>query len=278
VSGACTERGEQQLLFVLEALEAAEREEFEAHLAACEHCTEAVRTAREALEPDAASARTDEESLERVRRRLRQRVSGTPGHTAPRPAAARSAFPRAALAAGVAIALVGAGGYWLHRREAAQWEERHRALERRTVALEQEVAQLAGQRDALDAQLELAQRKADVLGAKNLVLVPLEPVGPGQDARARIFWDPPTLRCYLLARGLSPLADDRRYALWVFTASGEAILVGSFSADGAGQGALYAELPPAAAERIDRVVVTDEPASIGAAPTGAEHLIWLRPV
>ncbi len=277
--GPCNERGEQLLLFVLDALDAAEHEAFTAHLADCEHCANAVRAARVVLEEKAPpELRRDADSLDRVRLRLQRRVRGALPLTAAPPTSRAPVLRAAALAAGVAAALVGAGGWLLHHRDLAQLEQTRRTLEQRRIAIEQEVSGLTSQRDEIDARLALARREVDLLRAENLVIVPLEAVSASSDARARIFWHPPTLRCYILARGLPPLGDGRRYALWVFTASGNTILVGSFSADASGRGDLYAELPATATERIDRVVVTDEPAQVGAAPTGAEHLIWTRPV
>ncbi len=276
MSAKCDRAGER-LLFVAGGLAETERAAFERHMSGCETCANVVHAARQVLEAGAPPlADADLSSVERVRASLLRRV----GDALPRPADASAPPPsrwlRPALAAVVSATLVGGAAWIAHRQAVAPLLESNRELEKRLAELHDERDRVVAERDELRGLLEGATRQVKLLGAEDLVVVSLTATEPASAAAARIFWHAETFRCYISARGLPPLEAGRRYALWVFTSSGETILVGSFDVDAAGEAGMYAELPEGTTG-IVRVVVTDEPEAITGSPTGPEHLVWLRP-
>ena len=275
MSATCSDRAEQRLLFATGGLDEVEREAFRLHMAGCETCTNVVRAAREVLEDEEpALPEEDLSSIEQVRARLMRRVRDgqhTPAVSFPQP---RARWLRSALAAGISATLVGGGAWIAHRHAAAPLLASNQALEEQLAVLHEERARLAAGRDELQGLLDGAMRQVNMLRAEDLVVVSLTATEPSSAAAARIFWHAKTFRCYISARGLPPLDADRRYALWVFTSSGETILVGSFDSDAAGDANMYAELPDGTTG-IVRVIVTDEPEGIADSPTGSEHLVWL---
>lgn len=277
MSATCSDRGEQRLLFATGGLDEAGREAFRLHMTGCETCTNVVRAAREVLEhEDPALPEEDLASIEQARARLMRRVQDdqhTPAVASPLP---HARWLRAALAAGISATLVGGGAWIAHRHAVAPLLASNQALEEQLAVLHEERARLAAERDELQSLLDGATRQVNMLRAEDLVVVSLSATEPSSAAAARIFWHAKTFRCYISARGLPPLDTDRRYALWVFTSSGETILVGSFDADAAGDANMYAELPEGTTG-IVRVIVTDEPEGIADSPTGPEHVVWLRP-
>jgi hypothetical protein len=279
VSASC-DRREQRLLFVTGALDAAERHEFERHVAGCEACADVVWAAREALEEEPAPPlEVDAASLERVRARLLRSVRDgqpAPPPPPPAPAASRARWLQPALAAGLAAAGVGAVAWLLHRDAVAPLVESNEVLSEQAAVLEAERTRLEAQRDELRAQLDLTAREVDLLRKEDLVVVPLTATAAAAGAKARILWHAKSQRCYMTAHGLPPLDAGRRYVMWVVTATGKTILVGTFASNPAGEGFMYGELPKGT-PAIDRVVITDEPEDLPSAPTGKERLVWSRP-
>ncbi len=275
MSATCSDRAEERLLFATDGLDEAEREAFELHMSGCETCTNVVRAAREVLEhEEPVLAEEDLSSIEQVGARLMRRVRDGPHPPAVASPLPRTRWLRSALAAGVSATLVGGGAWIAHRQAVAPLFASNQALEEQLAVLREERARLAADRDELQGLLDGATRQVNMLRAEDLVVISLSATEPSSAAAARIFWHAKTFRCYISARGLAPLDAGRRYALWVFTRSGETILVGSFDSDVAGDASMYAELPDGTAG-IVRVIVTDEPEGIADSPTGSEHLVWL---
>ena len=275
MSTTCTDRAEQRLLFVTGGLDEAEREAFGRHMSGCETCTNVVRAAREVLDhEEPAFAEKDLSSIEQVGARLMRRIRDgqhTPAVASPPP---RARWLRSALAAGISATLVGGGAWIAHRHAVAPLLASNQALGEQLAVVHEERARLAAERDELQGLFDGATRQVNMLRAEDLIVVTLTATEPSSAAAARIFWHAKTFRCYISARGLAPLGAERRYALWVFTDSGETILVGSFDSDAAGDASMYAELPDGTTG-IVRVIVTDEPEGIADSPTGSEHLVWL---
>ena len=275
MSATCSDRAEERLLFATDGLDEAEREAFELHMSGCETCTTVVQAALGVLEhEDPAIPEEDLSSIEQVRARLMRRVRDgqhTPAVASPLP---RARWLPSALAAGISATLVGGGAWIAHQDAAAPLLASNQALEEQLAVLHEERARLAAERDELQGLFDGATRQVNMLRAEDLVVVSLSATEPSSAAAARIFWHAKTFRCYISARGLPPLDAGRRYALWVFTRSGETILVGSFDSDAAGDASMYAELPDGTTG-IVRVIVTDEPEGIADSPTGSEHLVWL---
>jgi anti-sigma-K factor RskA len=152
------------------------------------------------------------------------------------------------------------------------------------VDLRQETAtlrrQLAEQTTALTrAQGTLAERErtlATLLGGGGDVtlvrLSPSQPKGPGM----QVFWNVREGRATVSASGLSPIRQDRAYALWMIR-DGKPVPLALFTPDSAGRAIVGNIAVPTDLQGIATLAVTEEPAGGSPQPTMTPFLVGAVP-
>jgi hypothetical protein len=281
-------RRDDLLLYAAGALEGPERVELEAHLrGGCPLCDAELSAAGEVV-VDLALLSAPTEPGPDVRDRLLERVERSARARAPIRLRARSApvSLRRVLAAGLAaLAAAGLGAAALERLVAAPLREQAHAREERVRLLAQEVSALRTERDELRAQLaeqddEIAALEGATDASDDLIRflrtpglhsVSLVPTARQPNATARVFWEWEDYACHLTASGLVPTGPERVYALWLHTADGGTIHVGSFRPGSRGEGSLFARLPRDVG-RVVRASVTEESSDVGDGPSGPVQL------
>jgi anti-sigma-K factor RskA len=236
---------------------AAEARALRAHLSAgCPVCAARLAEAEAiggqlplALPPVAPSAS--------VKVRLMERIAADPRVVVPfpteraRPPAARSPWLPAAVAAGIAAAIVGVAVY---------------------VPLARDRDALRADLSRLDGELRVAAETVRVLRSPSVQVVSLGGGEPQPGARGRIFWDRGRGEWRFYAAELRPPGAGRTYELWLINDRNEKIPAGTFGVDARGEGELHVSLP-AGAGTIVAAAVTDEPEGGVPQPTGSIQLV-----
>ena len=139
--------------------------------------------------------------------------------------------------------------------------------------LSQQVAELTG------ARTRLAERErtlATLLGGGGDVtlvrLAPSAPQGPGM----QVFWNVREGRAIVTAQGLSPIARDRAYALWMIR-DGKPVPLALFSPDSAGRAIVQDITVPTDLQGVAAFAVTEEPAGGSPQPTMTPFLVGAVP-
>lgn len=130
---------------------------------------------------------------------------------------------------------------------------------------------LLGQQRALRAQMSAQQDLVRLLLTPGARAVTLEPDGPAREVRAVLYYlDDRT--GVLVVEGLSPLAQDQAYQLWLIRPDGRRDNGGVFRVEAAGTLTLHRVEPPSPWHRYAGVGVTVEPATGSPGPTGPRVL------
>jgi anti-sigma-K factor RskA len=193
-----------------------------------------------------------------VKARLMERVGADPRVVVPfRPPVTRSPWLPAAVAAGIAAALVGVAVY---------------------VPLARDRDALRAEIHRLDGDLRAASDTLRVLRSPAVQVVSLGGGEPQPGARGRIFWDRARGEWRFYAAELRPPGAGKTYELWLINDRNEKIPAGTFGVDARGEGELHVSLP-ATAGTIVAAAVTDEPEGGVPQPTGSIQLVGaIQPV
>lgn len=242
--------------YSLEALSPDEQAAVDAHLATCVECGEELRAMREAaasLSYMAPLRVMDPAKSADIRQRLLERAT----RDAPAVTPIRSArpSPRAlpwwlAAAASVAfiVALVQRGSV-VRERDAVR------------AALAAESLRVTQLRDTL------AERERMLLALAGPDVQVVDLVANNRRPNARMFWARATNTWTMFARELPAPPAGRTYQLWLITRDGQRISAGTFAPDPAGNAVVSAQYP-LAADALNMIAVTEEPAGGVPQPTG----------
>lgn len=276
---SCRERRDAILLLHEGLLDEAEARELRAHLeTGCAECAGYVSEAR-GLFTDLALApepETPHPALkDRLERRLRARTAAA---APPRRTLPLSWVAPASLAAGLAAVAslvtfrLAAGPDPALLEELAALREERTELGQELEEADAELGELEAELDALRTELGDARDQVTMLRKPELDVMSLAGTEAQPDARARMFWEwSDGYYCYLHVTGLAPVAEGAVYALWLQTASGERLLVGSFTPASDGTAVLWAKLPSETG-RAEGAAVTLESEDPGTAPAGPVQL------
>ncbi len=247
----CDEIREQLPLHSLDLLEPAEAEEVRRHLASgCPACAAEMAALRESVAgiPYALPA---EEPSPMAKARLLAAVRG-PARPAATPRKSTSVAGWIAAAAALLIALV--NGAVTSRSFRAQTESLRDQIRSQDVELSRLKEQVRQSQDAI-----LMARSP---GSRVVDLAPRT----GDNAAARIFWDPRKGTWKLYTDTLPPAGPGRTYQLWLVTSEAK-ISAGVFDTAG-GDEASGTVTIPASAGPVIAAAITPEPEGGSPQPTG----------
>lgn len=129
------------------------------------------------------------------------------------------------------------------------------------AAYAKEFLSINGLRDSLAA----SQRTLAAMAGSDVKVVEL--VANNRRPNARMFWAQSTNTWTMFAHSLPAPASGRTYQLWLITRDGQRISAGTFAPDQAGNAVVSAQYP-LAANALQAIAVTDEPAGGVPQPTG----------
>jgi anti-sigma-K factor RskA len=261
MNGQHPTRPEDFDLYALGALDAAERQEFEAHLLSCADCTQEVAAARGRMALLAFAAPRIEPSpgvKEVLMRRLHSTAEGPGGSV---PAQARSPEPPGGFFGrwwAVLLPLSGALALatillWLHNAQL----DRQLADLRSTVAAQQK-------------QLDDSHHVADLLAARDTIVVPLAAQKGQPQGNARVIYN--AREGMMMYDGtLPPAPVNKVYQIWLVPMNGAPISAGWFTGWPDKPGRMMMKLP--AGLTAKEFAVSLEPAGGMPQPTGPMVLI-----
>jgi anti-sigma-K factor RskA len=285
--------------YALGALDPEDRFAADALLATSPASREELRQLREvvALLPYAAPA---VEPPDRLRQRLMARVAASDTRTeapttlAPSPARPRRAWAMPAIAAVLAIALLGLAGLsWSLNSAVARLDDKNRALVTTLDDLQAALADTRTRQDELEAQLaagqnELAEVRAALqsseerigqlnaeiarddyvisfVSAPGVATRQLAPAEATTSARGEMYMYPGNSSAVVLFSGLPPLAPGQVYQFWL--ADGSTQVAGAtFVADSSGIGHIVVQAPREV-NAFRQVMVTVEPEGGSSSPS-----------
>ena len=244
--------------YALDALTPDERAAIEAHLKTCASCREeltAMRDTAAALGTSVPTQPMDRIRSASVKQRLLERAKAERSGVTPIRSAAIPARPSPLpwwLAAAASIAFV-----------VAVYQGVNTGRERDTLrtALISESLHVAGLRDSL------AIRERTLLAMAGADVRVVELVANNRRPNARMFWAQATNTWTLFAHNLPALASGRTYQLWLITRDNQRISAGTFAPNQSGDAAVSAQYP-LAADALQMIAVTEEPAGGVPQPTG----------
>ena len=252
--------------YALDALSPDERSSVEEHLKTCDACRTELKAMSEtaaALASSVPPRPMDEKRSAAVKERLFERIRAekrvvTPIQSVTIPGKSRQVPWWLAAAASVAFAIA---TYQLIRT--------------------------AQERDAIRTQLvtesmrssalkdSLAQRERMLLDMAGADVKVVELVANNRRPNARMFWAQSTNTWTMFAHSIPAPAQGRTYQLWLITRDGQRISAGTFAPDPTGSAVVTAQYP-LAADALQMIAVTEEPAGGVPQPTG-EVLIAGQP-
>lgn len=244
--------------FALDALTPDERAAIEAHLKTCESCrTElaAMRDTAAALGTSVPSQPMDRIRSASMKQRLLERAKAERSGVTPIRSAAIPARPSPLpwwLAAAASIAFM-----------VAVYQGMNTGRERNIlrVALLAESLQVAGLRDSL------AIRERTLMAMAGADVRVVELVANNRRPNARMFWAQSTNTWTMFAHNLPAPASGRTYQLWLITRDNQRISAGTFAPNASGDAVVSAQYP-LAADALQMIAVTEEPAGGVPQPTG----------
>ncbi len=246
----CEQRRERMLDYLMDLLEPSESEEMRAHLSSgCPQCSGALAEAEAMLALLAASVKpvtAPGSARDRLIKRL-ERGRAPASNLTIMPAPSRW-FPYA-VAAGLAILVVGGPLWYLAQEREQQLRQVRTALANRDADMQQ----LRG-----------------MLGSAQLQLIMLADPRPKEKAFGRVFWDRDRGQWHVFVFDLQPPGPGKTYELWFITPDGRKIAAGVFDVDSNGKGAITVVVPNVGPIKL--AAITDEPAGGATQPTGAIRL------
>ena len=239
-------------LFVLGALEGEELEAFEAHLAEAGEAAKQELARAHARLAGVALLAPESEPPARIKQRLLAEI-------APAPPSRRWA-PGLAWGAAAAMLLF-----------AVFTEVRSRGIVRHSQEVEQRLAELEEQHEALRTESESYRRILEIVSAPGTLAVSLEAASSPQ---LHAYWHE-DLGLVLAGRNMPGLEPNRTYQLWVIPKQGSPIDAGVFEPDSSG-GVTLVTSPGISAADAAAIAITDEPA--GGQPQPTTQPIWVGPL
>lgn len=173
-----------------------------------------------------------------------------------------------AIAATLALALIGARFLGEYARRSAQSRRVSSELHRKAASLRKEIASAQQQMGAMRARIDTQRQVLSALIAadtRTLRLLP-QPAAPHSTGVAGL--NPRLHAAVLEATGLPPLAPDKVYVLWWVGSRSGAVNAGRFRVGRQGEATVIVAMPPQG-ERLLGSLVTLEPAVPLAKPAGA---------
>jgi hypothetical protein len=249
---------ERAEFYALGALDSEERTQFEDHISfGCAECDERLRQTREAILQIPLSLSPFQTPSSGVKRRLMKQLTGNSSgySTGLTRARIRPKWARLGLVASL-LFLFGLSGFSI-------WDGWN---------LRKQVRDLAAEASVLRSQLVQRKEVIRYVDDPEVSVTTLVGLGPSPRASGRVLWRQADRSGVIFARGLSKSAAGEKYALWATAASGP-ILGGRFSDEEVRQARFRLPAPTIESDaQIREFVVTLEPSSAGARPTGAVHL------
>lgn len=132
--------------------------------------------------------------------------------------------------------------------------------------LQAEERQRARTLDEVGARLKAAESVLDSLSSRQLTTVALEGQSASPDARARLLLDEDHKTWKLVGSNFTSL-EGRVYVLWLITADGTKLPVGSFRPEADGR-CVVSDAMPTPMPSVVSVAITDEPSGGVTSPTG----------
>ena len=252
--------------YALDALSPDERMGVEQHLKSCDTCRaelKAMSDTAAALASSVPSRPMDQMRTAAVKQRLLERARAekrvvTPIQSVTIPARTRTLPWWLAAAASVAFALA-----------TYQWIQTGRERDAVRTELVAETMRSSALKDSL------AQRERLLLDMAGADVKVVELVADNRRPNARMFWARSTNTWTMFAHNLPALASGRTYQLWLITRDNQRISAGTFAPDPSGDAVVSAQYP-LAADALQMIAVTEEPAGGVPQPTG-EVLIAGQP-
>lgn len=242
--------------YSLDALSPDEQAAIDAHLSTCVECSKELRAMREAaasLSSMAPMRITDPARKAALRQRLLERASKDVPTVKPiRAVEFRPTVLPWWLAAAASVAFIVA---MVQRGSVVR--ERDDVV----AALAAESLRVTQLRDSL------AERERVLLALVGADVKVVELVANNRRPNARMFWAQATNTWTMFAHDLPAPAAGRTYQLWLITRDGQRISAGTFAPDQAGNAYVSAQYP-LAADALNMIAVTEEPAGGVPQPTG----------
>ena len=244
--------------YALDALAPDERAAIEAHLKSCASCRDELRAMSEtaaALGTSVPSRPIDKVRSAAIKHRLLERAKAERTGVTPIRSAAIPARPArlpwwVAAAASVAFLLA------MYQRGSLTQER-----DGLRTALLAESLHVAGLQDSL------AARERTLLAMAGADVKVVELVANNRRPSARMFWAQSTNTWTMFAHNLPAPPSGRTYQLWLITRDNQRISAGTFSPTAAGDAVVSAQYP-LAADALQMIAVTEEPAGGVPQPTG----------
>ena len=244
--------------YALDSVAPDERAAIDAHLASCAACRDELRAMTEVAASMASSVPSrpmDKIRSAAMKQRLLDRARADTSGVRPIHSAAIPSRPSrlpwwVAVAASVAfaVALYQRG---VVSRERDDLRAAFAAESVRTVAL----------------QDTLAARERTLLDMAGADVKVVELVANNRRPNARMFWAQASNTWTMFAHNLPVPAAGRTYQLWLITRNGQRISAGTFAPNQAGSAVVTAQYP-LAADALQMIAVTEEPAGGVPQPTG----------
>ncbi len=244
--------------YSLGALTPDERAAIDAHVESCATCRDELRAMTEAamsLAGAVPSRPMDKIRSAAVKQRVLDRARAEARGVTPIRSAAIPARP-ARLAWWLAAAASVAFAVTLYQRGAVARER-----DDFRTALAAESLRVASLQDSL------AVRERTLLAMAGADVKIVELVANNRRPNARMFWAQSTNTWTMFAHNLPAPAAGRTYQLWLITREGRRISAGTFAPNPAGSAVVSAQYP-LAADALQMIAVTEEPAGGVPQPTG----------
>jgi len=258
MSGTHPTREEDFDLYALGALDGDEKAAFETHLETCADCKVQLADSYGRMALLAFSAPGVAPSPQAKERLMRQLALTSPGRGAT--AVELTPEPGGILARWWEVLLPLAGAFalasvllWVHNQ-----------------TLERQVADLRSTIVRQQAQLSQARDVAEMMSARDAVVVSLAEQKNQPEGTARVIYN--SRRGLLVYNGhLAPTTADQSYQLWLVPTTGAPISAGVFNPASGETNSIVARVPPGTAAKA--FAVTLEPAGGKSAPTGPMILV-----
>jgi anti-sigma-K factor RskA len=241
--------------YSLDALSPDEQAAIDAHLATCDACRDELRAMREAaaslstvVPPRIMDAARSAELRQRLLDRARKDSAGVTPIRVTQPSRALPWWLAAAASIAFIVAIVQRGSVVRERDDVR-------------AALAEESLRVTQLRDTL------AERERMLLALAGPDVQVVDLVANNRRPNARMFWARATNTWTMFAHELPAPAAGRTYQLWLITRDGQRISAGTFAPDPAGNAVVSAQYP-LAADALNMIAVTEEPAGGVPQPTG----------
>ena len=259
MSGTHPTREEDFELYALGALDGDDRARFESHLASCAGCKAKLAEARGRMAMLALAAPAGSPAPG-VKERLMRQVATTSTRADATPAGVAREHSEGIFARWWGLLLPVAGAFalaalllWLHNGQ-----------------LERQIAALRGTIQEQANKLEQAHEEAELMSARDTVVVSLALQKNQPEGTARVLYN--SRRGMLVYNGhLAPTTSDKSYQLWLVPMTGAPISAGVFNPVNGEMNSMMVKVPTGIAAKA--FAVTLEPAGGMPAPTGPMILV-----